>query len=122
MPGRYYPAPGLDERVAAAFLLPEVIGTEVDLRGFAKEGAPVDTGRLRYEVDAEPAVLDGTRVTGTVHSSAIDPDSGDDYAAFQEYGTRYIKPRRYMARGARRTVQKRGTGHYDPTIDPWPHR
>ncbi len=49
--------------------------------GRMKQNAPVDTGRLRREVDYE-LVGDGV----TIHSEAIDPDTGIDYAPIQEYG------------------------------------
>ena len=54
----------------------------------AKIASPVDTGRLRASIHAEIVTRD-TVIQGAVGSNV-------QYAGFQEFGTRYIKPRRYL--------------------------
>ena len=66
-----------------------------------KRDAPVDTGRLRREVDVEKVTNDDIIIT----SVAIDPESRVDYAPFQEYGTRKIRPRPYFYRNIRLMIK-----------------
>lgn len=56
----------------------------------AKINAPVDTGRLRASITPEVVTRD-TVVQGIVGSNV-------EYAPFQELGTKYIKPRRFLYR------------------------
>lgn len=121
MAGRFTPAPDLDAQVARVFLLPAVLTTEIAIRTEGKAGAPVDTGRLRYEIDSRAAVIVGNEVRGEVYSNAIDPDSGDNYAAWQEFGTRYMAPRSYMRNAAARVAQAQGF-RYGASPPPWPSR
>jgi len=55
----------------------------------AKINAPVDTGRLRASIT--PEVRQGKAISGIVGSNV-------SYAPYQELGTKYIKPRRYLQR------------------------
>ena len=55
----------------------------------AKINAPVDTGRLRASIT--PEIRQGKSIDGIVGSNV-------EYAPYQELGTRFIKPRRYLQR------------------------
>lgn len=122
--GRYEPPDHavLNRKVARGSLLPEVLRTENGIRTKAKNRARIKTGRMRYEIEADAPIVEGTHVHGQVHSSAIDPANPDtDYAAFQEFGTSQITPNAHM-RGAAR-LEARERGHkYLPQPEPWPHR
>ena len=50
--------------------------------GRMKKEAPVDTGRLRREIEVEPL----NKKTVLISSVAIDPRTGIDYAPIREYG------------------------------------
>ena len=50
--------------------------------GRMKQAAPVDTGRLRREINSEPL----NKKTVLISSVAIDPRTGIDYAPIREYG------------------------------------
>jgi HK97 gp10 family phage protein len=61
-----------------------VLGTQRQ----ARIEAPVDTGRLRASIMGE--IVSGDRVVqGVVSSNVV-------YAPYQEFGTRFIYPRRYL--------------------------
>ena len=64
--------------------------------GRMKKDAPVDTGRLRREVEY---VLTSKGIT--IGSEAIDPDTGKDYAPEQEFGTREFPAHPYFYRNIR---------------------
>lgn len=55
----------------------------------ARAGAPIRTGALVSSI----AVRDVTKTSGELAATA-------PYAPFMEYGTRYVRARRFMARGA----------------------
>lgn len=62
---------------------------------------PVDTGRLRRSIGGRSRVARG-QVVGIVSTRVR-------YAGFVEFGTRFMRPRRYMARGfraARDTIRR----------------
>lgn len=121
MAGRFTPAPDLEEQIARRVLLPAVLQVEIDIRTEGKGIAPVRTGRLRYEIDSRAAEVRGTEVRGEVHSHAIDPERGVDYAAWQEFGTRYMEPRAYMRRAAVNVAHARGY-RFGASPPPWPAR
>ena len=54
----------------------------------ARIASPVDTGRLRASIQPEIATRDNI-IQGVVGSNV-------EYAGYQEFGTRYIKPRRFL--------------------------
>ena len=78
--------------------------------GKMKKEVPVDTGRLKNSIKAyqDPYGAGGV----TFVSSAIDPNSGDDYAPKVEHGTRWQKAQPYFFKNIRlfnkRIVRKLG--------------
>ena len=48
-----------------------------------RKAAPFDTGRLRREIDYTTA-----HQNLVIHSEAFDPETGEDYAPLQEFGSR----------------------------------
>lgn len=64
--------------------------------GRMKKDAPVDTGRLRREIEYIT-----TRDDLIVESTAIDPDTGEDYSVVQEFGGRFIKAQPYFFKNIR---------------------
>lgn len=112
----------LNAQVAHGSALPEVLRTQIGIRTKAKERSRIRTGRMRYEIEADAATIRGAHVHGIVHSSAIDPANPDvDYAAFQNFGTRFITPDWHMNGAAREEARVRGH-RYLPEPEPWPHR
>ncbi len=62
----------------------------LDVTRGAKINAPIDTGRLRASITPEIRPF-GDTVQGVVGTNVV-------YAPFQELGTRFIRPRRYLQR------------------------
>ena len=71
--------------------------------GRMKKDAPVDTGRLRrgIKVGAQAGAGLGIKEAVTITSKAIDPDTNADYAADQEFGSRYIPAHPYFFKNVR---------------------
>lgn len=108
MAARFTPAPALDTDVAATFALPAVliVGKDIEIAG--KITAPVDTGRLRYEIAARTATQHGSRVEATVDSHAVNPADGYDYAGINEVGGAHHRAQRYMGRAVQQVARERG--------------
>lgn len=117
----YEQAPGLNAKVSKFIVQPIVrdVGGEIVILG--KQYAPVDTGQLQQSIHAEEPRIRGYEVAVQVIASAINPTNGADYAAFQEFGTRYLAPRRYMGRAARRVAEAHGL-KFGQSPPPWPHK
>ena len=64
--------------------------------GRMKRQAPVDTGRLRREIEYIT-----TRDDLIIESTAIDPVTGEDYSVIQEFGGRFIKAQPYFFKNVR---------------------
>ena len=64
--------------------------------GRMKKDAPVDTGKLRREIEYTVTTNDVI-----IESTAIDPETKEDYAPLQEYGSRYLRPQPYFHRNIR---------------------
>lgn len=64
--------------------------------GRMRKNAPVDTGRLRREI--EYTATDDDLI---FESRAIDPVTKEDYAPVQEYGGRFLKAQPYFFSGVR---------------------
>ena len=78
-----------------------------NLVGRIKQEAPVDTGRLRRNVKSETFALFGNNAVRVV-SSAIDPQTGEDYTYVQNFGdpTRNIPATYYFTRTAANFARK----------------
>lgn len=59
--------------------------------GRMKQDAPVDTGRLRRNIEYTV-----TNRGVNIVSEAIDPETGQDYAPVQEYGLRFLPAQPYF--------------------------
>ena len=57
-----------------------------------KKDAPVDTGRLRRNITAQYAIDNKVDFS----SEAIDPETKEDYAPKQEFGTRFLPAQPYF--------------------------
>ena len=57
-----------------------------------RQQAPVDTGRLRSNIEAQTTLFN----TVEVESVAIDPETGEDYAYVQEHGSRHVRAQPYF--------------------------
>ena len=68
--------------------------------GVMKSEAPVDTGRLRTNIEYSNRGGSGL----VIESSAIDPNTGEDYAPIQEYGGRNIKHTPYFNHNVRKFI------------------
>lgn len=68
--------------------------------GRMKRMAPVDTGRLRREIE-----YTATSKDLIIESTGIDPDTQQDYAALQNYGTRFYPGTQYFNRGIKWMIQ-----------------
>ena len=68
--------------------------------GRMKQSAPVDTGRLRREVEYTVRVTKAESDL-IMESEAIDPETKIDYAPIQEYGLNGVRPTPYFRRWAR---------------------
>ena len=117
----YEQAPGLDIKIAKFVVQPIARDVASEIVILGKSYAPVDTSRLQQSIHAEDPELRGTRVEIKVIASAKDPESGTDYSVFQEFGTRYIQPVRYMGRAGRRVAEQHGL-KWDGSPPPWPHK
>lgn len=67
-----------------------------------KRDAPVDTGRLRSNVEAQLTTLGSVEIT----SEAYDPETGEDYAVIQEFGSRFLPAQPYFFKWVHRYRSK----------------
>lgn len=79
----------------------ETVGRAMEKAGYKMEAtakgiAPVKTGSLRRNIKTQKAQITSDNIEVTVDAS-VKNKYGDDYAPFQEFGTRRgIKPKLYM--------------------------
>ena len=79
-------AKGLARRAVLTTVVTQVVRSNTGkMQERAMRYAPVDTGHLKRNISAE---FENAGLTGTVKSEARN-DRGDNYAIYQEYGTRY---------------------------------
>lgn len=71
------------------------------IRKDAQSMCPVDTGRLRKSLHVRSRRMRGNRLAETIYSNV-------EYAAYQEFGTRYIAPVAFMGRALANARQKYG--------------
>ena len=65
--------------------------------GRMRRDAPVDTGRLRRDIE----IVKQTKDDIIIESSAVDPVTKVDYAPIQEYGLHGLKPQPYFRKNIR---------------------
>ena len=70
--------------------------------GRMKQDAPVDSGRLRREIEARRINKDDV----IIESIAIDPATGRDYAPIQEYGLLGYKEQPYFRKNIRLFIDR----------------
>lgn len=112
MPMRYeVEIKGLDEQIAKLGRLNSIgrkhfrtaMGRSVlKLVSSIKPVTPVDTGRLRGSIRGRVRMIGTQEIHGIVSSNM-------SYAGYVEFGTKKMRPRRYMARGfrmARETIKR----------------
>lgn len=87
------------EALADGVLQEELEDMTIDMLGRMVKEAPVDTGNLRQNIDFQ-ATEDGVTVTSVALTN-----NNQDYAPYQEYGTRFQPAQPYFWHNVRKGVR-----------------